>query len=135
MRSRAIRPLIALVAGTLLAAVIPTFLATATRAQNDVEGQVASGASLYAEWCSMCHGVSGEGAEGPPVAAPRSIATFRTAGRLFEFLSTSMPADFPGLLTDAEYYDLVALLLDWNGLNGDGLAVDAETAPGIMLSN
>jgi len=83
----------------------------------------------------MCHGLDGEGGEGPALAAPRQIAGFRTAGRLFDFISTSMPQDFPGLLHDAEYYDLVAFLLDWNGLNPDGLPIDATTAPDIDLTN
>ena len=109
--------------------------AASTRAQGDLEGQVASGAALYAEWYSMCHGLDGEGGEGPALASRRGIAAFRTAGRLFDFISTSMPQDFPGLLHDAEYYDLVAFLLDWNDLNPDALPIDPTTAPEIALTN
>jgi cytochrome c len=134
-QSRAIRVLIAGVAAALIATIVPGYLPKVTQAQNDASGQIASGASLYAEWCSMCHGMDGEGGEGPPVVAPRSLASFRTAARFFDFLSTSMPQDFPGLLTDPEYYDLVALILDWNGFNADGLPVDPTTAPGIELTN
>ena len=133
--SRAIPPLAAIVGiALLLTAGVGSPTAT-TRAQGALQAQVASGAALYAEWCALCHGLDGEGGEGPALAAPREIAAFRTAGRLFDFISTSMPQDFPGLLTDPEYYDLVAFLLDWNGLNPDGLPVDATTAPDILLAN
>lgn len=135
MISRAIHPLATLVGISLILTASVGYQAATTRAQGDLEGQIASGAALYAEWCAMCHGLDGEGGEGPALAAPRRIAAFRTAGRLFDFTSTSMPQDFPGLLYDAEYYDLVAFLLDWNGLNPDAFPIDATTAPDIDLTN
>jgi hypothetical protein len=56
---------------------------------------------------------------------PRALAAFQTADDLFAFLRETQPPQRPGALSDAEYWDLTAFLLDEN----DRLAPDAWIGP------
>lgn len=109
-------------------ALLPVTHATATQG-GDVSAQIASGQGIYERACSTCHGATGQGAEGPALVGPRStLRSFRTVGRLTDYVRISMPEDAPGSLSREEYYDVVALLLDLNGLNPEGSMIDAEAA-------
>ena len=66
------------------------------------------------EWtCVKCH----RGGEGPPVTGPEFLNRWvgHTVGELFAKVRKSMPEDDPGSLTDTQYINLVAYLLEANG--------------------
>lgn len=46
-----------------------------------------------------------------------------------------MPGDLPGILSEQEYLDVTAFLLDMNGMNPDGVPVDSSTLADIPLTN
>ncbi len=100
---------------------------------DELAQQVDSGAAVYDSVCSYCHGAAGEGGEGPALIGPRAIRSFRTAGRLYTYVRLSMPNDNPGSLSDQEYYDVIAFLLDANELNPEGAMVDADSVDDITL--
>ncbi len=102
-------------------------------AQSD---QVASGQQLYARMCAMCHGDSGEGIDdAPPLMGPRTqLADYRTAARAYSFISSEMPQDEPGSLSSQQYYDILAYILDQNGMNPSGEPVNQSTAANISLA-
>ncbi|HZT06482.1 MAG TPA: c-type cytochrome [Chloroflexota bacterium] len=99
-------------------------------------GQAAAGRAVFQEICANCHGESGEGIDdAPAVIGPgNALADYRTAGRLFNFISSEMPDDDPGSLTQQQYYDVLAYLLDQNGWNPTGSAIDASTVGSIPLA-
>lgn len=95
--------------------------------------QIAAGEQVFTEACAVCHGSAGEGEVGPPLVGEGRLAGFRTAKRLFDFVRVAMPNDAPGTLAEQEYFDVVAFLLVWNGLNPENLPVDASTIGDISL--
>ncbi len=94
--------------------------------------QVASGAAVYDTACATCHGSELEGGRGS-ILDRATLASYRTADRLVRFVRISMPDDNPGSLSEQEYYDVVAFLLDWNGQNPDGVPLDASTAADVAI--
>jgi mono/diheme cytochrome c family protein len=115
----------------ILALSVGRVAASPTARQPD---QVAAGAAVYDAWCASCHGTELEGGRGSALDAA-TLATNRSADRLVRFVRISMPQDDPGVLSEQEYYDVVAFLLDANGMNPDGTPLDASTAPDIALAD
>ena len=79
--------------------------------------QALRGGGLYNENCASCHGQDFMGDEMAPSIAGNDFIVFWTevpVGSLFERIKVSMPADDPGRLSDEEYTDVVAYLLDAN---------------------
>ena len=78
--------------------------------------QARRGQRVYSENCQSCHGsdLRGDGDMAPSIAG-NDLIVFWTdvpVGSLFERIKGSMPADGPGRLSDEEYTDVVAFLLD-----------------------
>ncbi|WP_233870399.1 c-type cytochrome [Paraburkholderia adhaesiva] len=96
---------------------------------NDV--QVAHGKDIYAGACAKCHGVELDGVTGPalsgPAFAPASNSHL-TIGAIYQYMSTNMPADRPGKLSDDEYADVMAFLLYTNGYESGGAKLTASDA-------
>jgi mono/diheme cytochrome c family protein len=95
--------------------------------------QAVSGAGVYTTWCAICHGLAAEGGEGPALDR-RTLASYRTGDRLFRFIAISMPSDLPGVLSEQEYLDVTAFLLELNGMNPGGVPVDPSTLADIPLN-
>lgn len=94
------------------------------------EAQAARGKALFAERCSLCHSefeFSGSG-------YMRSW-TGATLQQLYRVISTMMPYDNPGALAPEEYADVLAHLLELNGLPaGDAeLGTDPEALGRIRI--
>ena len=77
--------------------------------------QALRGGALYTENCASCHGPDFLGDEMAPSIAGNDFIVFWTevpVGSLFERIKVSMPADAPGRLSDEEYTDVLAYLLE-----------------------
>ena len=77
--------------------------------------QALRGGGLYSEHCTSCHGPDFMGDEMAPSIAGNDFLVFWTevpVGMLFDRIRTTMPADAPGQLSDEEYTDVLAYLLD-----------------------
>ena len=90
-----------LLSGTALA--FPLMVGGAAFAQT--EEQLARGEGTYSQQCSTCHGQD----------IVSSIAGYPDASLFYNYISTAMPANAPGSLTDQQYVDIVAYLLAENG--------------------
>lgn len=91
--------------------------------------QVAIGKAVFLAQCAKCHGDTGEGKIGRPLVAPWDpLAGYRTADNLFAYVSRTMPFDNPGSLTEREYWDAIAFLLDANGVLPLGTQVGKDNA-------
>ncbi|HEX2711093.1 MAG TPA: cytochrome c, partial [Candidatus Acidoferrales bacterium] len=91
--------------------------------------QVAIGKAVFLAKCARCHGQKGEGYIGRTLVAPYDpLAGYRTADSLFTYVSKAMPFDNPGSLKEQEYWDVIAFLLDANGVLPPGTEVGKENA-------
>ena len=91
--------------------------------------QALRGGDLYNENCASCHGPDFMGDEMAPSIAGNDFLVFWTevpVGSLFERIKVSMPEDGPGRLTDEEYVDVVAYLLDANSYPAGDQELPAE---------
>jgi mono/diheme cytochrome c family protein len=93
--------------------------AAATLPASFTADQVASGAEIYARRCADCHGSTLDNGEFG--GAPLNGSYFQqhwgggTVAGLVAYARAKMPPDRPGSLTDQNYADLTAFLLDANG--------------------
>jgi mono/diheme cytochrome c family protein len=117
------------VAGLVLAAPVAARPSGRDAAQNE---QVAQGEQVYARACASCHGVNLEGPVGPPLDVAR-LTAYGTVARLYQYTRGTMPIDAPGSLSDQEYYDVIAYLLQRNDLLPPDTTLDASTAPTVAI--
>ena len=79
--------------------------------------QARRGRRVYNQNCASCHGQGLRGGEMAPGIAGSDFIVFWTelpVGALFERVKVTMPEDGPGRLSDEEYTDVVAYMLDRN---------------------
>jgi mono/diheme cytochrome c family protein len=92
--------------------------------------QVAAGRDVYVADCAKCHGDQGEGGTGPVlIGGSRRIASYGDTDRLYDYVSRTMPFDNAGSLSEEQYWDSIAYLLDANELLPAEVVLgpDAET--------
>ncbi|PYR48916.1 MAG: hypothetical protein DMF89_14240 [Acidobacteria bacterium] len=75
------------------------------------QAQASKGAETYRRHCGSCHTPAAHSGE-----AFQSAWDGRTAFELFDYLRTTMPDDRPGRLSRGQYTDVVAYLLQQNGM-------------------
>ena len=79
--------------------------------------QASRGQQVYDQNCASCHGHGLRGGEMAPSVAGADFIVWWTevsVGDLFDRIKLTMPEDGPGRLSDQEYTDVVAYLLDRN---------------------
>ena len=115
-----------------------TLTATASVAQdgpNTLDGvysaeQAARGKDLYADFCSSCHANNLTGTPGGPgIAGVRFNVKWgkKSVGELYTYIHDNMPAGSPGLLTETEYLDVIAYILEVNKYPaGEGVELTAD---------
>jgi mono/diheme cytochrome c family protein len=92
--------------------------------------QVSAGQTVYAGECAQCHGDRGQGGTGPVViGGNKRIASYETTTRLYDYVSRTMPFDEPGSLTEEQYWNVIAYLLDQNGLLPEGTVLGPDSDP------
>lgn len=83
------------------------------------KAQATAGQTVYAEQCAICHGDQLQGKVGPALAGSQflSVSQFQelTADYLYRFMAKHMPANAPGSLSQTQYVDLLAYILEVNG--------------------
>ncbi|MBT4711264.1 MAG: cytochrome c [Alphaproteobacteria bacterium] len=81
--------------------------------------QASIGQDLYPSTCPRCHGrdLYGDGFETPSLVGSDFQRRWAegTVADLFEFVSTNMPKNTPGVFPDQTYLDLIAYILRMNG--------------------
>lgn len=112
----------------LLAAL--TVVSSAEAAGSYTHAQASDGASVYVQTCASCHGPNLQGESGPPLMGSTLKAGYGagTAAQLYDFISRQMPQNAPGSLSQRQYLDVTAYLLEQNGIP----AGDAPLAIGTL---
>jgi glycine/D-amino acid oxidase-like deaminating enzyme len=75
------------------------------------QAQARKGGETYRKFCSACHATVSHSGD-----AFQSTWGGRSAAELFDYLRTTMPNDNPGKLSPTQYTDIVAYLLQLNGM-------------------
>ena len=106
----------------MAAAIGATALKAQTPAHNVWDGvftadQAAQGKASYDNKCATCHGPDLTGAEmAPPLSGGIFLSNWsgQAAGDLFTRIHTTMPANDPGSLSNAETASILAYILSFN---------------------
>jgi mono/diheme cytochrome c family protein len=93
---------------------------TAKKIEGDyTEQQAKAGKEVFDQVCAVCHGQNLQGGVGPALTGKQflSVSQFQqlTAWYLFHFMSKHMPLNAPGSLSETQYLDIMAYLLEANG--------------------
>ncbi len=90
-------------------------------------------------WQSKCH-ASNHPSEGfdlphyvPPIAGPNIRYLFQTALELHDYIKAEMPWQNKGSLTNEEYWQVTAYVLQMNGIDSGRQILDEQTADQIIL--
>ena len=89
-----------------------------------------SGAAIYADHCSTCHGSVLRGGGAPPLAGPTFQARWggRPTAELEKLIRTTMPLNAAGSLTPTEYRVATAFVLAGNGYAPDAAVLKVDPA-------
>ncbi len=72
--------------------------------------------------------------EPPPLRGDGVLAHFGNASVLYSYLQATMPRYDPGILSDEDYLDITAFLLELNGALPDDATLTEENAPALTTS-
>jgi mono/diheme cytochrome c family protein len=108
-------------------------------AEQARRGQVA-----YTGPCDRCHGYKLDGASddpdmlpAPPVAGPKFLRKWngQSLAALVDYLRTTMPANNPGYLSEAEWVDIVAYMLSVSRMpaGAEPLQADPEALASVII--
>ncbi|MFQ5420052.1 MAG: c-type cytochrome [Anaerolineae bacterium] len=103
------------------------------------EGSVwAEGMQLFANNCTVCHGVNGEGSDlGVPLNSSdiRATETAELIRTISQGVPGTMMAGWDNVLAPAEIESLVAFLQNWDVIEGEGLVLTPPQPIRIDLNN
>lgn len=101
------------------------------------KAQAAAGKQVYADHCARCHGTKLEGGQGPALVGKgfeKSLDVDHiTANQLYDFITSHMPRNEPGFLTDEHYLAAFAYLLSANGYPAGRSALTKEKLRSVKL--
>jgi mono/diheme cytochrome c family protein len=95
--------------------------------------QAVRGHAVYEASCAGCH--EGQDADGPELQGKAFIDRWREdkLESLFTFIKTTMPGSAPGGLDDGRYVDVVAFILESNGLPAGTRELSPDMVGSIQL--
>jgi S-disulfanyl-L-cysteine oxidoreductase SoxD len=98
------------------------------------DAQAKRGETVYAAECSSCHldDLTGQQSR---LAGDRFLRDWRedNLGSLFHRIKATMPRRAAGSLSDAQYLDVLAYILQQNAFPSGARELDVETAAGVLM--
>lgn len=115
------------IATLMLWSLVPS-LALAQAENADSAEQADRGQRVYGAYCANCHGVELEGTVGPALAGARFLHSWADKGAddLYYILRTTMPKPALGSLSPQAYADVLAFILQRNGMAAGKRAFDGS---------
>ena len=113
-----------------LASGVAAGVVTQAGAQTYTAAQAEAGRASYATNCAVCHGENLQGGAGPALSGSSFAARWgtHTTSELLTLVQAAMPPGIPGVLNEAEYLEVIALMLETNGVAPGADALTAATA-------
>jgi mono/diheme cytochrome c family protein len=105
-----------------------------TSQSQAVRQQISSGRETYDDDCAQCHGKNLQGVSGPALSRT-ALVSFGTADQLLSFISDQMPLGAAGSLSQQQYENIVAYLLDQDNLLPPGEGISAQDVKTINLKS
>ena len=98
--------------------------------------QAAGGATVYTQYCAVCHGANLQGEAGTPLMGRTFSQAYGagTAAQLYDFISRQMPLNAPGSLSQTQYLDVTAFILERNGLPPGETPLSTASLSQVSLS-
>jgi len=98
-------------------------------------GQLAdAGKTVFASRCAGCHGQKGEGGRAPAIiGANANLTKYTDAQGLFNYISTAMPMNAPGSLSQQDYLQALGFLLLQNQFATASTPADSNRLSSILL--
>ncbi|GJM14212.1 MAG: cytochrome c [Pseudohongiella sp.] len=109
-------------------------------------GTAIQGKAIFEQRCVACHGMNGEGTSaltrlvgGDMQSEERPIRTVGSywphASTLFDYVQRAMPADAPKSLSSSEVYQVIAYILNMNGIVEESLVLNKDTLMQVEMPN
>lgn len=109
-------------------------------------GTAMQGKAIFERRCAACHGMNGEGTSGNTrlvggdmQSEERPIRTVGSywphASTLFDYVQRAMPADAPKSLSSSEVYQVIAYVLNLNGIIEDSLVLNKDSLMQVEMPN
>ena len=90
-------------------------------------------------WKSKCHAVNHPPGgfvlpqHVPAITGPDTLANYKTAQSLHDFIIKNMPYQQPGMLNEEQYWQVTAFLIRQRGTPSDDVPLDAANAANIQI--
>jgi hypothetical protein len=110
-----------------------TTITTTTTPIMATWGELASRGTGPFSICTECHGERGGGGDFGPEIIGTTLQSFGDAWRLFAYISTQMPWDGPGSLSNTIYQRILAYMLIESGFVQPEAIFDETELPNILL--
>lgn len=81
-----------------------------------LKAQIQRGEQVYLQSCQKCHGNELQGLRGPTLRGQEFLARWATIGNLHAKISTTMPRSAPASLAPQDYLDVLAFIVNKNGV-------------------
>ena len=111
-------------------------IALSSPSPGQEQPQLARGKEIYAEYCTLCHGVDGKRGEGfqTLIWGEGSLiaSKFENAKNLIEYMQI-MPFNDPRLIDDAQRLDVTAFVLLNHGALGNNAELSTKNAAEIAI--
>ena len=109
-------------------------------------GTAMQGKAVFERRCVACHGMNGEGTNantrlvgGDMQSEERPIRTVGSywphASTLFDYVQRAMPADAPKSLSSSEVYQVIAYILNMNGIIEASLVLNRDSLLQVEMPN
>jgi mono/diheme cytochrome c family protein len=132
--------------GTLLALAVTALNFSSAQSTSSIRDgifsdvQAARGAEAYSTSCASCHSVDLRGNSNSPSLLGLSFMFIwegKSLGELYTKMSTEMPTDRPGILTQQTYTDILAFILKSNEFASgeNNLTSDTSILNGIPITS
>ena len=127
--------LLILAVALLTSACAPSMPApTAAPATSVTVGQLAEQGKTVLATKGSCHGENGQGFKAPAIIGSNAqMAKYNNAKQLLDYISSTMPANAPGSLTQQEYVQVLCFILRQNKFVSADTAIDPNQLERITL--